>query len=700
MKNFIMHRFRQVRRVGPRAAAQLAWDRLARVADSSLRQGWARIRPTGLSTWQQEKFPRRLVPLLTLPWDEAHEAWLAHRFDLLGSGAQSLDLRLKEPLSDLPGPWQPRFRKLAAMLPAGYRLMDWQVDVKSGHRWSAKQWHRAVSYGHLDGVDVKWPWEFSRLQHLPALAGRISAAPAEQRSRLAAEIRAQIVDFVMQNPPGFGVNWVCAMDVGIRAANLVLAVDLTRAAGTEYDARFLSLVSATLRDHGRFITRNLEWGASLCSNHFLADVVGLLFIAAYLEPDEEARSWLTFAGREVVLQLNGQFQAAGTNFEASTCYHRLSSDMMVFASAMMLYLCDRHAGETDGWWQGSISDLHPPPAASAVRGGLSASGTRVPFDADAVARLWGMGVFTSAMLRRDGTVPLVGDDDSGRFMRLYYPFDAVADLRSHNELPAQVAALFATNAPPDPVSGWLRAWVGRGILPVPPAELRLDPGAVALRFDEFGLFVWNHGEFRVIFRCGPVGQNGNGGHAHSDQLAFCLDWRGEAVLIDPGTGLYTPDPALRNRLRSAAAHNTISVPGREPNSWLSGRWGLFSMKDLSHAKVTAIGDEHIEAEHTGFGMPIKRRLEISTSLVRVADEISDAVGGAVSRLVLAPGIRAKPVSGGYNLDLPSHPGQPLFLSVPSGWREEAVEFSAGYGHLAKTFSLVGPPGSVEIRPPT
>lgn len=696
MKNFLLHRYRQIRRVGPLAACRLAWDRLARVADSSLRQGWAGIRPTGLSTWQHEKSPRRLVPLLTLPWDGAHEAWLAHRFDLLGSGPQVLDLRLKEPLSDLPGPWQHRFRRLAAMLPADYRLMDWQVDVKSGHRWSAKQWHRSVTYGHLDGVDVKWPWEFSRLQHLPTLAGRISAAPAEQRRRLAAEIRAQIVDFVMQNPPGFGVNWVCAMDVGIRAANLVLAVDLARAAGTEYDEHFLTLVSATLRDHGRFISRNLEWGASLCSNHYLANVVGLLFVAAYLEPDVEARSWLAFSGREVVMLFRSQFHSVGTNFEASTCYHRLSAEMMVFGVALMLHLCGRNSREVEGWWTGPVPDLHPPPSAPAVIGGMSATGVRVPFDAASAVQLWGMGCFTQSIMRSDGSIPVIGDDDSGRFMRLAYAVNSISDLRSHAELPAQIAALFSGVELPDLISRWLRLWIGGGALSVPSAQIRLDPRAPALRFQDFGLYIWNRGGLRVVFRCGPVGQNGNGGHAHSDQLSFCLDWKGRPVFIDPGTGLYTPDPALRNRLRSAGAHNAISVPGYEPNAWLEGRWGLFSMKDKSHAKVIDISEDHVEAAHTGFGAAIYRRMEIKEQQVTITDRVPAELTAAVSRLTLAPGVRAVREEGGFRLYLPDDAASYLRLKLQGEWLEGSADWSAGYGYTAQTLTLSGPPGRIEL----
>lgn len=696
MNSFLLHRYRQIRRVGVQAAFRLAWSRGTRFAGGAARRALGRLRPTGLGSVQRERAPRRLVPPLALSVTGAESAWLEHRFDLLGSGLVDATLKAEDPLADLPGAWRPQARQLIAQLPSGYRLIDWQRDVKSGHRWSAQTWHTHIKYGHLEGVDVKWPWELSRLQHLPALAGRIAAAEPTLRSQLATELRAQVVDFVLQNPPNYGVNWVCAMDVGIRAANIVLAVDLARAAGETPPQEFLRLVSATLRDHGRFIARNLEWGASLCSNHYLADVVGLLFIAAYLEPDEESRSWLTFSGREVILQLKGQFHAAGTNFEASTCYHRLSSDMMVFAAAIVLHLCDRHRDEIEGWWRGPVPELHPPPAAPTVPSGSSATGVRVPFDVEAATRLWGMGLFTQAIIRQDGTIPIIGDDDSGRFMRLYYAIDSVADLRSHTELPAQVAALFAEGMPSDAVSRWLRAWVGDAALPPPSEQTRPDPGAEALRFDDFGLFVWNRGKFRVVFRCGPVGQNGNGGHAHSDQLAFCLDWNGRAIFIDSGTGLYTPDPALRNRLRAASSHNTISVPGREPNSWLDGRWGLFAMKDKSNPRLGSMDGHQVEATHTGFGVPVRRRIDISDRQVTVLDKVPAEISSAVARLVLAPDVLATREGGGFRLRFKDNVDPGLLLRLPDRWVEESVPWSAGYGYVSQTVALSGPPGHISV----
>lgn len=689
MKGALHRRLRQIRRIGPVPAARLACERAWRAAaDSSGRFG-ACFRPTGLRTWGCEAPPQRLVPRLSLPQDGAEAAWFAHEFDLLGSGRRNLNLEPADPLEDLPEPWHGLHRRLAAQLPPGYRLIDWQRDAKSGHRWSARQWSKAIAYGDQPGVEIKWPWELSRLQHLPALAGRIATAAPEIRRRMEEEVRAQIIDFVMQNPPGFGVDWACPMDVGIRAANLSLAVDLARAAGARFDDEFLAMVSATLRDHGRFLTRNLEWGV-VCSNHYLADVVGLLFVAAYLPADRESASWLAFAGREVGLQLRQQFHPDGTNFEASTCYHRLSAEMMVYGTALMLHLAAHRSDAVPGWCSVSPPRFHPPPGSPERPSMENAAGVRLPFDQSDRRRLAGMGLFTQALLRRDGTIPIIGDDDSGRFMRLGCGTEPCADLLDHAHLPAAVWALF-DGAPPcgeTAESVWLHEWVGKAALPRPPDLPEAD--APFLAFPDFGLYVWKRGRFRLTLRCGQVGQNGNGGHAHSDQLAITLDVDGQAVIVDPGTGVYTPDPDTRNHFRSAAAHSTIVVPGREPNEWLPGPRGLFAMQDKSRARMIRAGLAGAEAQHDGYGPTVGCSVCAGEVAIEVRYGVSAALGGVFTQFVLAPGIEITIDGGACRMKIPGC-AQPVTMTATGGsfWSQPA-QVSPNYGNIRHATAICWP----------
>src|SRR5262249_56923515 len=131
-----------------------------------------------------------------------------------------------------------------------------------------------VPITYPDDSDIKVPWELSRFQHLPVLAG---AHRLTSEQRWLDEIGAQLDDWIGSNPVEFGANWACTMDVAIRAANWVATLALVADDAT--GEPWLEPVLASLLLHGRFIRGHLEYAPDR-GNHYLSDVVGLLPIAA------------------------------------------------------------------------------------------------------------------------------------------------------------------------------------------------------------------------------------------------------------------------------------------------------------------------------------------------------------------------------------------------------------------------------------
>src|SRR5260370_11474305 len=125
------------------------------------------------------------------------------------------------------------------------------------------------------------------MQHLAVLAwayglARGGADGVRPEGWYLAAFRNQIVDFIAVNPPRFGINWRCTMDVAIRAANWIVALDLFRALGAHFDDAFVAVLMASLLDHGRHIVNHLEFHPEGRGNHYLADIAGLAFVAAAL----------------------------------------------------------------------------------------------------------------------------------------------------------------------------------------------------------------------------------------------------------------------------------------------------------------------------------------------------------------------------------------------------------------------------------
>lgn len=364
------------------------------------------------------------------------EYYLRHEFDLLGSGwipvgygARALGLAghawngsaHRWPLDRVLAAMRPKDRDRALrfreLIPDEYRPIDWHRDHRSGFRWNAIRPGRAIRYGDRAGADVKWPWELGRMQHLPQLA--IVAAgecgPKGLSARCRAEIRHQIVDFYSMNPPGCGVQWACTMDVAIRAVNWLVAVDLFESCTGPFDAPFKVLFADAILDHARHIFGHLEWNEELRGNHFLCNLAGLVAIGGSLPPGPVSDLCLGYGYAMLIEEALAQFHPNGSNFEASTSYHRLSLETLVFALAFagragpdrLERLAELYSGEAPALpgWRG------PGRLQQAAR-----SGRVVPEELE--ERLAAAFDMAEALIGPDGRTPQIGDNDNGRFLKL------------------------------------------------------------------------------------------------------------------------------------------------------------------------------------------------------------------------------------------------------------------------------------------
>jgi len=371
--------------------------------------------------------------------------YTSHRFNLLGSGWVQVSYGMAaagiegcrfpagpQVSVDTEGAWLdqrvnssnlPIAQAIWRLIESPYQPIDWQLDFKSGYRWLENTWYRDIGFGPPSGRDIKMPWELARMQHLPHLALAHALATNgrpgfESPERYAREFRNQILDFLALNPPRFGVNWRCSMDVGIRVANVLVAYDWFRASGLHFDEEFEQVLKRGVFDHGRHLIENLEWYSGVRGNHYLANIVGLLFVAAYLPSNPETDAWLAFAVQELIREVEFQFYEDGSNFEASTCYHTLSAEMVYFGTALVLALPEVKCRALERYEHKFLRTrprLNPAPIPQYTL----ANGVKSPFPASYFERLERMAEFTAHIIKPNNQVPQFGDNDSGRFLRLY-----------------------------------------------------------------------------------------------------------------------------------------------------------------------------------------------------------------------------------------------------------------------------------------
>jgi ubiquinone/menaquinone biosynthesis C-methylase UbiE len=287
----------------------------------------------------------------------AAEDFLAHRFDLLGSG-----------------PYVPVDPDRPAL--DGYRPIDWYLDPVRKLRFPRGIPHKRWKFLEMrpPNADVKYPWELSRSQHWITLA---QAWQLTRDERFAREIANELDDFTGANPVGIGVNWTCTMDVAIRAANWCLALSLVQDC-PGLDSLFWRRAYEALFDHSVFIFGNLENEYEVTSNHYLSNVVGLHVLAAEFIDLGAGREWDHWSREALETEIRVQVHEEGTDFESSVPYHRLVTELFL-ASARLA----RHQGR-------------------------SLSG-------DYEAKLARMVEFVLAVMRPDGRMPVIGDADDGRW---------------------------------------------------------------------------------------------------------------------------------------------------------------------------------------------------------------------------------------------------------------------------------------------
>src|SRR2546422_7945906 len=248
--------------------------------------------------WLRDQQPRQVQMTI-----DAASRILRHEFNLLGSGPYTPVDPDRNAADD------------------GYRPIDWYVDPLSGLRFprgvSLADWN--LERMRPGRADIKLPWELARCQHWPVLG---QAYRLTSDAGFAIEIARELRDFLDANPIDTAVNWACTMDVALRAANWALALELVRPCAS-LTGRFWNEAYEALFDHGVFIERHLENTYEVTSNHFLSNVVGLLYVAAVFRDLPLGRAWARQCRVWLVQGMTVQGLPHGADYEASVPYHRL-----------------------------------------------------------------------------------------------------------------------------------------------------------------------------------------------------------------------------------------------------------------------------------------------------------------------------------------------------------------------------------------
>jgi hypothetical protein len=234
------------------------------------------------------------------------------------------------------------------------------------------------------GYDRKQPYELSRFQHLVPLCNAFILSGDSKYSK---EVICQIDDWINKNKFMYGINWTCTMDVAIRACNWIWSWWVARD-DPMWTEKFNDKFIKSLWQHGWYIEHNLENRNNIRTNHYLSNIVGLLFISIMFPQFKDAQRWMKFSIEELVQCMETMVYSDGVCFENSTAYHRLVLELFIYSAI----LCKKN---------------------------------RIILPLKFWNHIEKMIEFVMYCTYPNGRVPMIGDNDDGRFFILsnYYTWD-------------------------------------------------------------------------------------------------------------------------------------------------------------------------------------------------------------------------------------------------------------------------------------
>lgn len=568
------------------------------------------------------------------------ENYINHKFDILGSGLVQVKYNLipngLEGYKYYNNKTKIQYKQLYLLnilkkfnlVSKNYIPIIWNIDFKSGFQFrnnslEIKNFYRSY-IGKFPGVDIKIPWEFGRLYHLPQIAlYAYSFSKKEIRHKSILEFKNEVLDFIINNPYKKTVQWSSTMEVSIRAVNLLVAYDILKQIDTDdlINYKFDKIFYKFIKKHGNYIINNLEYSGKISSNHYLSNLAGLIFISAYLKSDDLTNAWLVFATQELIEQVKIQFNSDGSHFECSTSYHRLCLEFVLYSTLIILKVIQTSRKKAYIEYNYRLVNRLKP--FKNQKYNLKSCEFFPKYYIDTILL---SGLFTKNIMNNENEIIQVGDNDSGRLLKLtpigniitsseakkkYFNINKIEDkyyfdenVLNHSSILSLESGLFEKNIELKEyrVDFPLEYSFAKSIIGNKVFERKLDikNNISFYKLQDIKLDYKNTTKFSFLNLKQNLNRNINFynynnfgiclfksnilylavivdttkyakfcGHSHNDKLSFELIVENKPIVRDAGGYIYTPLPKRRDVFRSIKSHNTTVIGGSEQNDFLN-----------------------------------------------------------------------------------------------------------------------------------
>jgi len=536
--------------------------------------------------------------------------------------------------------------------PTQFTKIDWHVDFRlkkqnpqADCQFSKNRFYQDPELGESKterfAKDIKVPWELSRCYHFSALG---QAYKKTKNKKYFDAFYAQINDWIEKNPYVLGPNWMCPMEVAIRAINWIVglyyfkvspvchnldgvgSLSQDRACAQKYENGYRRVIES-LYDHFIYLQNNWEVYDSRTSNHYLSDLVGYFFLCFFfqnLSGVEEKKQWCY---QEILREFDKQVFQQGTDYEGSTAYHGLVAELFY----LFYELCKKNNVLLPELFEKKLTKMFEFINWCTPHEGEEFCTTR------------------ESVLEAQQCLVKIGDDDSGKIL----------------------------------LSGITQQLIKKFV----PVDLMGKKD-----FLTFGLSVIKTKKWHITLRHHAYGHGQPSGHFHNDVASVTLAVGGVPILVDPGSFVYTPSSAWRNKFRSVQAHNTFYLKGYEPVSFEDFLFtlNLPERKAVSYSEGGVLQTEH--NLYRQFGLSVRRTVffDQEKKNLKISDvwlgQKKDAGQIGCHNFTLAPDIEPVQQEGVWiflhrNKPILCMSTKALNFYVMSSW------FCSSYGKKVKTRSF-------------
>ena len=433
--------------------------------------------------------------------------------------------------------------------------------------------NRKLKPAFFNIADVKVPYEASRLQHLQKqnLINSIEATKTLDSEALVVEVD----KFPL-------IYWNSPMDVAIRLINLIihrqfLAHKSNRSIIFDDSEE---LLDAYISQNYQYVKDNLENEGKVVGNHYLIELSSMLFYLANYETKNSVAD-TKFVIEELKIELARQFNDEGTNFEGSTHYSAFVTEALILCKLSMEEL-------------NQSTDL-----------------------LTSINRLILLNKKFLSLLINNDELSQIGDNDSGRIfyfafeeekpLKLSWLIKMIESLEINEKLIISDHIFEVSEEIP----------ILKDYKHVKHPEIKVfSKDYEAYAYPEFGIFIWRNESEYLSIRCGPVGQNGIGGHSHYDQLSLECFTDNKWIARDPGTGTYTDDITIRNKFKSLEYHwgPNINIKFKKEDEF-----DCFKLNNMSDGNVLTFNKESFLGVAEFNGNKIYRKMELNDGVLSIED---------------------------------------------------------------------------------